>query len=91
MAEDDKSAATRMIKKSELKAHSNEKSLWLAVDGVVRDCTKLLDWHPGGRQTLLSNAGGDASDMFHSAHMGASYTSATAGFKKYPLVGKFSS
>ena len=89
-AVEDEGAAKRKITKKDLKAHSDEKSLWLSVDGVVRDCTKLLNSHPGGRQTLLTNAGGDASDSFHAAHMGASFANATAGLKKYPVVGKFS-
>lgn len=80
----------REITAEEMAMHSDPKSLWLAVDGVVRDCTALLDFHPGGRSVLLSAAGDDCSDTFHASHIGSSYASASAGLKKFKAVGLFS-
>mmetsp|Transcript_11522 Transcript_11522/g.27354 ORF Transcript_11522/g.27354 Transcript_11522/m.27354 type:complete len:431 (+) Transcript_11522:3-1295(+) len=80
-------AQPRPVSASELLGHGTESSLWIAVDGVVRDCTELLDRHPGGRAVLVSAAGGDASDVFHSAHLGASYNVARQGLMRCPTVG----
>mmetsp|Transcript_7928 Transcript_7928/g.22709 ORF Transcript_7928/g.22709 Transcript_7928/m.22709 type:complete len:1117 (-) Transcript_7928:312-3662(-) len=77
----------RVVTMADLETHSSESSLWLLIDGTVYDCTTLLGYHPGGKQLLLSHAGGDSSNAFHSAHNGPSFTAASAHRKSLPVIG----
>eukprot|EP00951_Prasinocladus_malaysianus_P005818 scaffold41002_cov35-Prasinocladus_malaysianus.AAC.1 len=78
----------RPVTFAEMMEHNHGKSLWLAVDGLVRDVTSLLGFHPGGKEVLLNAAAEDASDKFHTSHMGPSFTIATAMFRNMPLIGR---
>lgn len=40
------------------------RSVWMALRGKVYDVTPYLDYHPGGRHTLMMAAGKDATKMF---------------------------
>jgi predicted heme/steroid binding protein len=42
---------------------------WIAIDGEVYDMSPFLDEHPGGRDLILDNAGGDATHIFKSDEM----------------------
>lgn len=86
-AADLKGGEGRIVGLDELEAHGDESSLWLLVGGVVRDCTSLLGFHPGGRQILLRQGGRDATDAFYSSHLGPSWTAASAMLRSMPLVG----
>lgn len=44
--------------------HTTDKDCWLIIDGRVFDVTPFLDEHPGGFDTLVSNAGKDATEDF---------------------------
>lgn len=48
----------------ELRLHSHEGDLWIAVDGVVCDLTDFASVHPGGVDVLLQHAGSEAGDAF---------------------------
>eukprot|EP00850_Spirogloea_muscicola_P009636 SM000054S18122 [mRNA] locus=s54:728439:731848:+ [translate_table: standard] len=61
-------AAARQIPMSEVKLHDSEKSPWIVVHGKVYDCTKFLEDHPGGAESILINAGTDATDEFDAIH-----------------------
>jgi len=47
---------------------TEEKGLWVVVDGTVYDVTKFLDEHPGGPKILKRTAGKDASKQFWKYH-----------------------
>ena len=81
----------RIVPFPELEAHSTEASLWLTVDGVVRDVTSLVGFHPGGKAVLLEHACKDASAAFHASHKGPSLTIASAMLKSMPLIGRLES
>jgi cytochrome b involved in lipid metabolism len=41
---------------AQLAQHSTRAKPWLAIDGIVYDCTDFVDLHPGGK-VLLAYAG----------------------------------
>ena len=78
----------------EMKQHSSEDSLWLAVDGTVHDATMLLEIHPGGKTVLYAAAAagdGDVTALFEQSHTGAARRVAQALLKAMPIVGKLES
>jgi len=81
-------AELREVSLQELQQHSTPASLWLCVNGEVRDVTTLLGFHPGGREVLLREAGPDATLAFAQAHTGPSLTIANATWNAMPLVGR---
>ncbi|CAG8477630.1 9926_t:CDS:2 [Ambispora leptoticha] len=48
--------------------HDNENDCWIVIDSKVYDCTKFLDQHPGGADSITINAGTDCSDEFNAIH-----------------------
>ncbi|GBF96264.1 nitrate reductase [Raphidocelis subcapitata] len=48
--------------------HATEESCWIVVDGGVYDVTSYIDDHPGGAESILLNAGVDASEEFNAVH-----------------------
>eukprot|EP00898_Chlorokybus_atmophyticus_P002635 jgi/Chlat1/3372/Chrsp23S00270 len=52
----------------EVEAHNAEKDVWIVVGGKVYDCTPFLKEHPGGAESILINAGTDATDEFDAIH-----------------------
>lgn len=54
---------------SEIRQHACAESCWLVVRGSVYDVTPMLSTHPAGIQSILRNAGTEASQHFdfHSA------------------------
>jgi len=58
---------------AEIGAHDNEKSAYVAYDGLIYDITEFLRFHPGGKSILLANLGTDITDTvdsFHDAYVG---------------------
>ncbi|CCG80877.1 Putative uncharacterized protein [Taphrina deformans PYCC 5710] len=53
---------------SELKRHNRRGDLWMALGGKVYNCTRYLDYHPGGPQQLMRGAGRDATQIFMETH-----------------------
>ncbi|KAE9609005.1 hypothetical protein Lal_00020447 [Lupinus albus] len=53
---------------SEVNKHSNPDSAWIIVHGQVYDCTTFLKHHPGGKDSILINAGTDCTEEFHAIH-----------------------
>ena len=52
----------------EVAAHNSENSSWVIVDNEIFDVSKFLEFHPGGKQILLQNAGKDVTEVFHMYH-----------------------
>eukprot|EP01013_Petalomonas_cantuscygni_P028935 TRINITY_DN5336_c0_g1_i1.p1 TRINITY_DN5336_c0_g1~~TRINITY_DN5336_c0_g1_i1.p1 ORF type:complete len:162 (-),score=9.52 TRINITY_DN5336_c0_g1_i1:205-690(-) len=60
-----------VIPRMQLREHASEKSLWLAIGGLVLDMTEFIPQHPGGPAIMQgANVDGfvDSSDMFRSNH-----------------------
>ena len=53
---------------AEVRSHNREEDVWIVVKGKVYDCTEYLDLHPGGADSILINAGEDATDDFVAIH-----------------------
>lgn len=47
----------------------------MALGGKVYNCTRYLDFHPGGPQQLMRGAGRDATQMFMETHGWVNYES----------------
>lgn len=59
-----KQGVKRLITIDELKKHGNDLDPWFVINGEVYRGTSFLKEHPGGRQSIVSVAGLDASDEF---------------------------
>eukprot|EP00997_Jenningsia_sp_PLL12_P009154 NODE_6062_length_534_cov_15.746392_g5309_i0.p1 GENE.NODE_6062_length_534_cov_15.746392_g5309_i0~~NODE_6062_length_534_cov_15.746392_g5309_i0.p1 ORF type:complete len:126 (+),score=24.72 NODE_6062_length_534_cov_15.746392_g5309_i0:63-440(+) len=55
---------TQVFTEEEVKKHTTQEDCWLIIGGNVYDVTKFLDDHPGGVDTILDQAGIDATDEF---------------------------
>ncbi|KAL9645286.1 hypothetical protein ABK040_002486 [Willaertia magna] len=56
---------TRIISKIELKEHSRKhKDPWICVYGKVFRVDEFIDYHPGGTDVIIENAGTDATNVF---------------------------
>ncbi|KAF9363129.1 hypothetical protein BGX34_004820 [Mortierella sp. NVP85] len=49
---------------ADLAEHKTKKSLYLAIEGKVYNCTDFIDEHPGGEEVLFDVAGVDATEAF---------------------------
>ncbi|CDW56379.1 cytochrome b5 reductase 4 [Trichuris trichiura] len=56
-----------------LKEHSSESDLWVLLNGKVYDVTSYLRFHPGGKDSILSVAGRDATSLFNEFHAWVNY------------------
>lgn len=62
------------ISLADVALHKSVETAWFVVNNKVYDVTKFLDLHPGGRDILLYNAGGDATQAFtDNGHSDAAY------------------
>ena len=52
--------------------HNTDEDCWLIVDGKVYDVSEYVEFHPGGVESILSNAGGDSTKGFHGPQHGPS-------------------
>jgi len=52
----------------ELKKHTSEDDLWVAIDGKAYDLSGWAATHPGGIQTITMSAGRDMTDEFNAYH-----------------------
>ncbi|KRX03942.1 Cytochrome b5-like heme/steroid binding domain [Pseudocohnilembus persalinus] len=58
----------KIYKLDDVAVHNKEDDCWLAIDGLVYDVTKFLNFHPAGKQVILTYAGKDATQIFHYFH-----------------------
>ncbi|RAL38745.1 hypothetical protein DM860_013426 [Cuscuta australis] len=61
-------AAAKTFSMSEVKKHNTKHSAWVVVHGHVYDCTRFLNEHPGGSDSILIIAGTDCTEEFDSIH-----------------------
>mmetsp|Transcript_14862 Transcript_14862/g.28295 ORF Transcript_14862/g.28295 Transcript_14862/m.28295 type:complete len:911 (+) Transcript_14862:257-2989(+) len=73
------SGKTKLISMMEVKNHNKEEDVWIVVNQKVYDCTEYLDLHPGGADSILINAGEDATEDFVAIHS----TKATKMLEKF--------
>ncbi|KAL5558335.1 hypothetical protein UlMin_034546 [Ulmus minor] len=53
---------------SEVKKHNSPQSAWIVVHGHIYDCTRFVNDHPGGADSILINAGTDCTEEFEAIH-----------------------
>lgn len=53
-----------MYSRGDVAKHASDEDLWVIIDQNVYDLTEWLNFHPGGRDVLLSVAGQDATEHF---------------------------
>ncbi|CAJ0840863.1 5393_t:CDS:2 [Entrophospora sp. SA101] len=53
---------------SEVEKHTEEDDCWIIVENKVYDCSKYLNDHPGGLDSILINAGSDCTEEFTAIH-----------------------
>jgi len=63
---------------AEVGQHSQEDDCWIVIEGKVLDVTAFMMKHPGGKKSLMSMAGKDATKQFENLHE-ASVLEAYAG------------
>ncbi|OQV11741.1 putative Cytochrome b5 reductase 4 [Hypsibius exemplaris] len=59
---------TRVITLQEVAKHNQESDCWMAIRGKVYNITKYLDYHPGGVDILMKEAGKEATALFDKNH-----------------------
>jgi nitrate reductase (NAD(P)H) len=69
----------KLLKMEEVQKHNTEHDAWIIVNNKVYDCTSYLDLHPGGADSIIINAGGDATEDFVAIHS----TKATKMLEKF--------
>ena len=74
-----KAAGGKLITMAEIRKHNKEEDVWIVVNNKVYDCTEYLDLHPGGADSILINAGEDATEDFVAIHS----TKATKMLEKF--------
>lgn len=58
------SRAEREWTMAQVSTHDREDDCWIIIDGLVYDVTAFMVRHPGGKKSLMSYAGKDATGMF---------------------------
>jgi len=53
---------------SQIRQHNTEHDTWIVVKDRVYDCTEYLELHPGGVDSIVLNAGADATEDFVAIH-----------------------
>jgi nitrate reductase (NAD(P)H) len=53
---------------AEVEKHNTEEDVWIVVNNKVYDCTEYLELHPGGIDSIIINAGADATEDFVAIH-----------------------
>ncbi|AWU73939.1 uncharacterized protein C5L36_0A05350 [Pichia kudriavzevii] len=61
------------VTKEELKKHRNKDDCWVAFGDKIYNITAYLDYHPGGVDILLKNAGRDCTALFMKYHRWVNY------------------
>lgn len=57
--------------REEIEKHNTKESCWLVVNNTVYDATSVLEWHPGGANAILGQAGkvvAETSEQYNSIH-----------------------
>lgn len=67
-AEAPKKIAGKKFTLEEIEKHNTEEDVWIIVNDKVYDCTDYLELHPGGLDSIIINAGSDATEDFTAIH-----------------------
>eukprot|EP00566_Odontella_aurita_P003164 CAMPEP_0113571588 /NCGR_PEP_ID=MMETSP0015_2-20120614/25635_1 /TAXON_ID=2838 /ORGANISM="Odontella" /LENGTH=1025 /DNA_ID=CAMNT_0000474551 /DNA_START=35 /DNA_END=3114 /DNA_ORIENTATION=- /assembly_acc=CAM_ASM_000160 len=67
-AADPKKAEAKIFTMAEVNKHNEEADVWIVVNDRVYDCTEYLELHPGGIDSIIINAGEDATEDFVAIH-----------------------
>lgn len=70
-AKQDSSVPEKQFTRQEIEKHNKLNDSWLVVNNKVYDVTSVLDWHPGGKASILAYAGKlskEATSSFESIH-----------------------
>lgn len=54
--------------RAEVARHASKSSCWVIIHGDAYDVTEFLNEHPGGKNAILKQAGGDATEDFEAVH-----------------------
>mmetsp|Transcript_29003 Transcript_29003/g.67210 ORF Transcript_29003/g.67210 Transcript_29003/m.67210 type:complete len:464 (+) Transcript_29003:8-1399(+) len=73
------------VTQEELRLHCTRGDCWMAIDGIVYDCSDFM--HPGGMNLLVQYSGQDASVPFHRQHNAELLRVLGARLVVGPLVG----
>ncbi|CAB4392018.1 unnamed protein product [Rhizophagus irregularis] len=52
----------------QVEKHNSEEDCWIVIEKKVYDCTKFLNDHPGGVDSILINTGMDCTEEFNAIH-----------------------
>jgi len=63
-----KDAGKKVFTMAEVEKHNTKEDVWIVVKNRVYDCTEYLDLHPGGVDSIVLNAGADATEDFVAIH-----------------------
>ncbi len=70
-AKQDSGTPEKQFTRQEIEKHASQDDCWLVINNKVYDATSVLDWHPGGKASLLAYAGKLTSEVkssFESIH-----------------------
>lgn len=65
---DDATSHLPSFSMSDVQMHNTEHDCWIVVRGLVYNCTKFLEEHPGGKASIVMHAGTDCTQDFVAIH-----------------------
>ncbi|XP_023300109.2 cytochrome b5 reductase 4 [Lucilia cuprina] len=65
---------TVSVTREELVKHNTRNDAWIAINGVVYNVTRYMDFHPGGVEELMRGVGSDATKLFNEVHAWVNYS-----------------
>lgn len=68
VAETKDACAKKLFTMDEIRKHNTEHDCWIIVKDRVYDATEYLELHPGGADSIIINAGEDATEDFVAIH-----------------------
>jgi len=60
--------SVNLIDWNEIIKHNTFNDLWIVINHTVYDITSFIQYHPGGHDILIYNAGKDVTDIFFDIH-----------------------
>lgn len=70
-AKADTGVPDKQFTRQEIEKHNTDSDCWIVVNSKVYDATSVLDWHPGGKASILGYAGkltAETTSSFESIH-----------------------
>ena len=52
----------------EVEKHNKENDCWIIIDNTIYDVSEFINFHPGGKNIIISFAGKDATNIFKKIH-----------------------